>query len=72
MYFIDLGGDNSGLAGIAEADENDGEINDDRRFSDSDDENIDGDGDEDSLSSSDEEEVVNLQSSLDAVEDNNK
>ena len=72
MYFIDSGGDNSGLGGIAEADENDGENDDDRRFSDSDDENINGDGDEDSLSDSDEEEVVNLQSSLDAVEGNNK
>jgi len=61
------GGDSSGLGGIAEADENDGE-KDDENFSDSDDEDFDGD--DDSLSDSDEEGVVNLQSSLDAVEGN--
>lgn len=72
FYFIGSGGDSSGLGGIAEADENDGEKDEDWRFSDSDDENIDGDCEEDSLSDSNEEEVVNLQSSLDAVEDHNK
>jgi ATP-dependent RNA helicase DHX37/DHR1 len=71
-YFFGSGGDSSGLGGIAEVDENDGEKDDDERFSDSDDEDFDGDGDDDSVSDSDEEDVINLQSSLDAVEGNNK